>query len=250
MWVQLGNSLIALILGYLARYFWSFYHNKRRSAGQAAIFSGLVGPTKFVFPPREEVASAFLPRISIEDFMAINNIISAYIFAGLNPPSKVVDSRNLSETDKRQNNLILICSSKTNTATAEALRRLKDENSAKAQLIPDFEKEQKTGRIHIKWKSGIFPSETFDQKGPVYNDIAIIVKTRSPWAGQYKILVIAGIRGIGTWGAAEFLKKWWKPLYQKKVGKKTGDFAALVKVQYEDYDIKSVELLDLVDIDN
>jgi len=249
MWKELVSNLIALVIGYSLSYFWSLYHRKKRSAGQAAIFAGLAGPTKFVFPPREEVASSFLPRISIEDFMAINNIISAYILAGFDPPNKVLDSKHISDKDKRQNNLILICSSKTNTTTAEALKLLKEQNSSKTHLIPDFKNDPTTDQIQIRWKTGIFPSETFDQKGPDYTDIAIIMKSRSPWAGQHKILIIAGIRGIGTWGAAEFVKKWWKPLYEKKAGKKTGDFAALIQVQYENYDIKSAELLDLIDFD-
>lgn len=56
---------------------------------------------------------------------------------------------------------------------------------------------------------------------------------------------MAGIRGIGTWGAAECLKKWWKPIYSAKAStrsiggpSKAGDFAALVKVRYRNYDIK------------
>jgi hypothetical protein len=250
MWKELASNLIALVVGYLLNFLWMFYRRKRRSAGQSAIFAGLDGSTKFVFPPREEVASAFLPRISIEDFMAINNIISAYILAGFDPPNKVLDSKHVDDKDKRQNNLILICSSKTNATTAEAIRRLKESNPAKAHLIPDFINDLKTDRIQIRWKTGIFPSETFDQEGPLYTDIAIILKSRNPWAGQHKIMIVAGIRGIGTWGAAEFLKKWWKPLYEKKGEKKTGDFAALVKIEYENFDIKSAELLDLIDFNN
>ena len=122
-------------------------------------------------------------------------------------------------------------------------------------LIPSFEEEPQTGRLRIRWNKGVYPSESFQQSGPDYDDVAVIVKARSPWAGQRKVLIVAGIRGFGTWGAAEFLKKWWQPLYDhkghnKRSGStKAGDFAALVSVRYRDYDIKNVRLLSVVDLD-
>jgi len=252
--IFVGISMLAL--GFFAKVFLFKYKERKRASGQRAIFSRMEKPTKFVFPPRENIELAILPRMSTEDFLAINNIISAFILAGYKPPSKVVDSKNITKHDKQHNNLILICSSKSNKATKEALDLIRNNNPRLAHVIPVFESNPETGRIEIKFNHATYPSESFEQKGPELTDIAVIVKSQSPWAGQYKILVVAGIRGIGTWGAAEFLKKWWKPLYDRKRSShsrdmsKTGDFAAIVKVKYKEYDIKNVDLLNLVDLDD
>jgi hypothetical protein len=255
MLLGIASNLISALFGFLARHLWTRWRQRRRQAGQAAILSGLETSAKFVFPPREDVESAFLPRISTEDFMAINNLISAFLQAGLEPPRKVVDSRHLSDAEQRQFNLVVICSSKTNRVTEEALALLKKMNPHQADQIPEFVRDSHTGRTVIRCNNGIFPSESFDQQGPDYTDIAMIVKSRSPWAAQKKVLIVAGIRGFGTWGAAEFLKKSGRLLWHKKGASatartsKAGDFAALIKVKYRDCDIKETSLLHLVDLD-
>lgn len=249
MLLSILSNLISAVVGFLGKHLWTHWRQRRRRAGQAAILFGLDVSGKFVFPPRGDVESLFLPRVSTEDFMAINNLISAFLLAGLEPPKKVVDSLHLSDSEKRQHNLVVICSSKTNKVTAEVLRELKKMHAQRSELIPGFEVDPSSGNTFIRWNHGIYPSESFDQKGPDYTDVAMILKSRSPWAAQHKILVVAGIRGIGTWGAAEFLKKNSKVLFQRKAAPKDGDFAALLKVKYRECDIKEVSLLHLVDLD-
>jgi hypothetical protein len=97
--------------------------------------------------------------------------------------------------------------------------------------------------------------ESYGQPGPEYDDVAMIIKARNPWAGQRRILIVSGIRGFGTWGAAEFLKKHWQELHERKgrsrrLGtSKHGNFAALISVRYANYDIKNMSLLHVVDLD-
>jgi hypothetical protein len=102
-------------------------------------------------------------------------------------------------------------------------------------------------RIQIQWLGGVYGSKSYDQQiegSSRRDDTAMIVKVQSPWSPQHRILIVAGIRGIGTWGAAECMKKWWEELYHQKGSSKkrgttkSGDFAALVKVHYEGHDIK------------
>lgn len=244
-----------LAAGFAVRHYWAAYQKWKKVKGQGALLFGFPSTTKFVFPPRKDGVSTTLPRVSIEDFLAINNIISAFIFSDKRPPSKLIDSEHLSEKDKTDSSLILICSSKTNRITKEALSLLKKADPVRASLIPDFKEDTSNGRWHIEWNKGRYPSESYEQEGPEFTDIAMIVKAPSPWAAQHTVLIIAGIRGIGTWGAAEFMKKWWKPLYDRK-GKsrpgridKSGGFAALVEVQYKDSDIKGTRLLHLEDLE-
>lgn len=192
--------------------------------------------------------------MAIEDFLAINNTISSLILVGAQVDLKVRDSKHLTESEKKQANLILICSSKTNEITEEALNQLRDNMPHARDLIPSFERVG-NNQVFIRWNRGSYPSDSFTQQGPEFDDIAIIVKAQSPWAGQRKILIIAGIRGFGTWGAAECLKKWWQPIYAKKCSSrgrhcsKTGDFAALIGVKYRENDIKEAKLIHLVGLD-
>lgn len=244
-----------MTIGYFLKTGLTWFNEKKRTSGQSALLHGLDGPTKFVFPPREDTELAILPRISTEDFMAINNMISTFLLAKKNPPSKMVDSTNITKEDKRNNNLILICSSKTNPVTAEALKLLIENNSRIRDYIPMFNFDKGTQQTVIEWNHGKYVSNSFDQINGPLDDMAIILKANNPWASQFKILIIAGIRGIGTWGAAECFKKWWKQIYNKKGASrkegtsKTGNFIALVNIKYHEYDIKDGKLVDLKDLD-
>lgn len=266
-WAAIGA---AAVQGYRAFQHW------RNTKGHRAIFAGLEEPeeeeeegrsmgipspgsTLFVFPPRVADDSGLeqprmIPLMAIEDFLGINNIVSAYMKAGRRPPHRVRDSTHLSDEYRRICNLILMCSSRSNPVTAEALQLLRS-NPNLGDRIPVFERIPDTSEWTINWKGAIYRSPSYSQSGTSYQDVAMIVKVRSPWDAQRKILIVAGIRGIGTWGAAEYLKKWWIDLYEKKRKSrrhhtsKSGDFAALLKVEYGDQDIKRVELIHLEDLD-
>ena len=255
-WTGLITNGVWAALGAGGAYFWRRCHRWWKSRGHGALFAGLGEPTLFVFPPRPGPGK-LLPQTAIEDFLAINNIISAYIRIGMEPPHKMRDHHHFSpSSDGKNNNLILICSSKSNNITEQAINQLRGRNSRWADLIPYFESVPgKPDRIQIKWNQGTWESPSYEQTGPRLDDVAIIIKARNPWAEQHKILIVAGIRGIGTWGAAEKLKKWWEDIYEKKGSSrrrgtsKQGEFAAIVRIHYEDHDIKDATLIDMVDLD-
>ena len=195
--------------------------------------------------------------MAIEDFLAINNIISAHLLTERQPPGKVRDHDRLSDSERKSNNLILICSSQSNSVTKEAIKLLRERYSRLADLIPYFEEvPHRPSEVQMRWNKGVFPSKTYCQAGPRFDDMAVIVKARNPWAEQHKILIVAGIRGIGTWGAGEKLKKWWKDIYDSKDSsrsrrtEKQGDFAAIIGVHYEDHDIVAAPLCQLADLDH
>jgi hypothetical protein len=254
-WPGLVSNAVWAAIGAGLLYVWNWTKAWRRSRGHSAIFAGLSDPILFVFPPRPG-GDRLLPHMAVEDFLAINNIISAYLRIGRTPPSKVRDHSHLTEQDRKTNNLVLICSSKSNDITREALNLLRNRLH---DVIPYFEDVPgASSQIQIKWNGGTYTSDSYlqqERRDRKQEDLAVIVKAQNPWAAQHKILIVAGIRGIGTWGAAEFLKKWWQDLYYKKDASrargtsKTGDFVALVRVQYEDHDIKDASLIHLVDLD-
>ena len=253
--IELLISLLAMSIGYLLKSSITWWKEKKQTGGQSALLHGFEEPTKFVFPPREDTELSILPRISTEDFMAINNIISTFIMAKKDPPSKMLDSVNITKEDKSSNNLILICSSKTNDVTEEALRLLRDNYPRIGEYIPVFSVDKESNQTIIRWNHGKYVSNSFSQQNRPMDDVAIILKAKNPWASQFKILIVAGIRGIGTWGAAECLKKWWQPIYnekganKKEGSSKSGSFVAMVNIKYDAYDIKEAKLIDLKDLD-
>lgn len=258
LWVGILTGVISGAIGFGLRHAWGVFIKRRQTIGQCAIFSGLEGPTLFVLPPREtatDMRPPALPRTSMEDFLAVNNIIRAYLQIGWDPPAHTRHPDLLLEDDRSQNNLILLCASQRNAVTKEAIEKLRSSNSEFCHLIPIFEIDQSSKNREIRWNTGTFPSMSFNQKGPTYNDTAVIVKTQNPWAKDKKILIVAGIRGFGTWGAGDFLRKSLSELYDQKGnsrGKgisKTGNFVALVNVEYKNFDIKDVKLINIVDLD-
>src|SRR5687768_14680294 len=203
-WTGLITNGVWAALGAGGAYFWRQCHRRWKSRGHAALFAGLGKPTLFVFP-RRPGPGKLLPQTAIEDFLAINNIISAYIRIGEEPPDKMRDHTLFAAaSDGRHNNLILICSSKSNNITEQAINKLRSRNNRWADLIPYFESVPgQPGRIQIKWEEAgcTYESPSYDQPDGPLDDVAMIIKARNPWNEQHKILIIAGIRGIGTWGA-------------------------------------------------
>lgn len=273
-WIEILVGTGLTIGGAVLTQAWHWLKKRTQGRGQRALLNGLGEPLLFVFPGREDVPEAILPRISIEDFMAINNTISSLLMVGCDTKIRVRDAKRLTDKEKQNNNLILFCSSKTNTVTGEALDLLSERyrGQNRGHLVPKFVKNEQDGTTEIEMCEGTYKSPSFAQIRKLreedddndlpariakaeLDDVAAIVKARSPWSNDHKILILAGLRGFGTWGAGECLKKWWRPIYAKKGRdrkqdiRKEGDFAALIHVKYAGCDIKHAKLLQCVDLD-
>src|SRR5262245_53676351 len=124
-WMELVPHAIWAGIGGASVYTWNRLVERWRAFGHGALLSGMDGPTLFVFPPRSLQDNSLLPRMAIEDFLAINNIISACLLAGRSAPDKIRDMNSLSDYEKKHNNLILICSSKSNSVTKDVIEQLR-----------------------------------------------------------------------------------------------------------------------------
>lgn len=210
----------------------------------------------FVFPHREQIREAILPRTSTEDFLAMNNVISALINIGWNRKTGVRDTNHVSEADKRRN-LVIICSPKSNTFAKEFQDRVR-------KIVPDiffFRADEADAWTISNANDGYYRSKSFEQEreylnagilrhelpGQSFEDYAIVTKITNPMNHDMKILWIAGIRGIGTWGAGECIKKEWRQIYNKlPEGRKDCNFSALLRVYYNNIDIVSIKVLEVV----
>jgi len=209
-------------------------------------------PIIFVFPPRSsEKWKTILPWLSAEDSLAINNISRLLAKLEIKNEIRFSYSDKLNETDKRMN-VISICASRRNSFTESILNM---ENRIRPHFF-NFSGKDKDYLIKNKYMQFISNSytqiEKYDSNGTpvsaqVITDVAIISKFRNPLNAANKVLVLAGIRGIGTWGAAEMFRKNWQRIYKEKGEKKDGDFSAVVSVKYINGQIVETGLLELLD---
>jgi hypothetical protein len=187
-----------------------FYDKRQERRPLAQLLNFGPGELLFIFPHRNEVASSILPRTSTEDFLAINNFISALIHLDWKGKISVRDSAHISPVDRRQN-LVIICSPKSNEFTSEFQQMLKGSREPFIYFFEDDPKRPGTVRISSPFGE-VYSSKSFDQESDCLNrgvsrdqlaneqleDYAVITKVRNPWNNENIAILIAGIRGIGT----------------------------------------------------
>ncbi len=219
----------------------------------------------FVYPPRrDQVANpsrVILPRTATEDFLSINNMLSVLLKLKWNGLCAFKNSEDfLKNIENKKNDIVFICSPFSNPGCNEALIELEKKEGG----LPKFLIDDVTKRNYIRFHGNKYESTSYDvieecikngssPENAEMLDYAAIIKTSNPWEPDKRILILAGIRGVGTWGASEFIKKHWEKLYNKKRsdGKHTkrGNFAAIIKVLYKDCDLKEFSLEDFIDLD-
>ncbi len=211
----------------------------------------------FVFPHRELIKGPILPRTSTEDFIAMNNFISALLNAGWNRKTSVRDTHRMEQNDYKRN-LVIICSPKSNDMTLKYQKFLQqkglqayffEQNTTNdtwqiydKDEVPYISKSWKQERDYLA--SGVDPHDLPSKR---FEDWAIITKTSNPWNEKNKAVLVAGIRGIGTWGAAECVKKEWRQIYDKlPENDKDSDFSALLRVEYDNCDIVGLHVREVI----
>ncbi len=241
-------SILGALMGAWIQHSYDKRH-ERRPLAQLLNFGA--GELLFIFPHRGPVTQAILPRTSTEDFLAINNFISALIHLDWKGKISVRDFAHISPNDRKQN-LVIICSPKSNSFTEEFQQTLK--NSGKSFFYFFEDDPNKAGTVRILSPFGeVYISRSYKQEDDCLGrgvskdqlayeqleDYAIITKVQNPWNEENIAILIAGIRGIGTWGAAEFIKKRWRFIYdQLPADAKNEEFSALLRITYQEYDIK------------
>lgn len=258
--VGLAASISSVVLTVL----FQFAYKKYKQRGLRAILNFRNSEITFIYPPRTDcdadLSQVLLPRTATEDFLAMNNFQSALLSINWNGNTYFKSSCDF-QTIEKDKDLIFICSSNSNVGTGEVLGKLPQNYNCG---IPKFRLDTEKDRMYLRIGGARYDSTTYDVveecsisgKLPAEEemiDYGIILKATNPWDKNRKIMVLAGIRGIGTWGAAECLKKDWEELYQRKsakgTSKKTGDFIAVVKVVCNQSDLTDFEVEHFIDLD-
>lgn len=239
---------------------WLYRRLKQRN--QRALLSFQSNRIAFVYPPRRDTYSqpdrVILPRTATEDFLAINNVISALLKAGWEGELDMCAAKDFNDA-RRQGDAVLICSPVSNPATRSVLDLLFD----KYPQLPRFETDA-DGHSLIRAGARPFESQTYEvvaqcraagtePEEATMRDHGLLIKAPNPWNPQKLVFVLAGIRGIATWGIAECLKKDWQQIFRRKRRdgnhSASGPFAAVLEVTFEKCDLKPVKVVYMDDLD-
>ncbi|MGH9894591.1 MAG: hypothetical protein ACREA0_21955 [bacterium] len=103
--IELIPHAVWAVLGAVTAHAARKAHDWAQARGQRALLGGLAMDTLFVIPSHRGDSSSLLPQMATDDFLAVNNVISAFIKAGLDPPDVVRDAETLTSGDRARFNL-------------------------------------------------------------------------------------------------------------------------------------------------
>lgn len=192
-------------------------------------------------------------HVTFHDMLAVNYAERVLVLAGHADSSLSVQavsqqgkgSPRASVTDQ----MVLVCSPRANPLTREALDALAGSMPRLGIRFSGVGGSPERWQISIKGADYLSP--TYSQiptlresgqnpaNGPL-TDYALLGRFRNHWNPELNVLMIAGIRGIGTWGAARHLRDNAESL-KAKFGR--NEFLAVIEVKYQDYKIIETALV-------
>jgi hypothetical protein len=213
----------------------------------------------FVYPgraQREVDARAILPRMAGEDFKAVVAIYTALSLAGFDPSKIRMRSEGTFRSEGTLNegdpdlaeNLVLFCAPRRNELTGRILQDLTLNYQLPVEFADSTRWDPNGQEIHFQGVTITSPS--YEQEASLLageesdrvwahqlRDSGLLVKTSNPWNHRTntKVIAIAGIRGIGTWGAAEFISG--DSIAELQGEMSNSDFAGVVNIVYRNWQI-------------
>jgi hypothetical protein len=258
--------LIGLVLGLLAAIvgailgavFWDRWLQptiENKPLRQVLNFDSRVGML-FLFPTQKPLPGRFLRTVNLEDMRAVDYVNGGLLLAGVAQEQIRLKGAERWVPDDRENNLVVIGSPKRNQISHRVLAALREHHNVDWDFIQS-PGDPSRWELLFNGTSYISPShgqaKEARERGILepeiaLDDYALVSKlSRLPrFSPNTKILIIAGIRGIGTWGAAKYVRERAGEI-QKYVG--TSDFGAVLKITYDDWRIVEMEIERIVDLD-
>lgn len=194
--------------------------------------------------------------IASEDMLAFAAMEEALVTAGC-PPHQI-DTEIAEEVvigDTR--NLIVICSPKRNPITKAVLAEPSVSSMTTVEMfrvggVTGPETDGRPGRpLGERWAmrvgDRVMESPSYEQmvalqvqgkspmKGPL-DDYALLARFPSPWNPAASVIIVAGLRAFGTWGAARYLREHGAELLQQTEGR---DFAMILRIRTESFRVET-----------
>ena len=252
----LASTAIATVIALLAGYRLSILANirsapaaeKYKKSIEYAELSNLLDlkksnkPVIIVISHRQIDASrGWRPNFASEDVLAMRNIIEMLSTLGYKH-TRIMHPNNMTDEDKKHN-VISIGGPDSNSYTAATLPNVK--RPMTIQFKPELRSPE---HFHIRlgdnsrYHSATYDlADSADQLIAKTADMAILLRIKNPLNPSSTVIIMAGIRGIGTWGASDYLRKHQRALNQALLSDLGGapdrGFLAVVESHYEKYDI-------------
>jgi hypothetical protein len=245
------SAVFSALLGLIFGGIFGFYKQQWQWRHVRNIVNFGNGDVIFVLPHREHPPDSIVPRVAGEDVHAMMNVIYLVTRAGLPLKFKIRDTSNLSDEDKKRN-IVTIGGTEANEYTnwvlnkANVAVRFERDDSGKSFVLKRGATTTYTSPSHL------VPPEASTEVAR--EDVALLCKLRNPMnpSGDTIVVVVAGLRGIGTWAAADCLRKKYHEIYsRKRKGRhfsKSGDFIMVLSAAYEKFDIRDTRIIDFEDI--
>jgi hypothetical protein len=227
------SNLVAFILGYIANILASPHASRFRdwiNNGPIREVLKLGQDDVVVVVPLHKVEQGrSLPYVAVEDVYALRNIFALLTEMHIQP--KIRDPEHIE--DVLTKNIISIGGPKRNSFTKVVLSDVKN---------IEFVDDQTTGETQIRRGPGtrLVSGSYSTPQGQKSGDMALLLRKQNPKNESNVVIVIAGIRGIGTWGASDYLRKHSRALARRLEEKhKHIGFLADIEVEYENLDIRA-----------
>lgn len=172
-----------------------------------------------------------------EDVSAMSEV--GWVLHVASPSWAEIDLAPTPKEPDAHSNLVLIGGSRRNAMTRNVLEA--------SQLVRsvDFVRDDRGSSVFIDGEEFHVAATEGDETAQECRDFAIVAKLQNPFYADDRVLVVAGGRGFGTWGAAKFLRKEWRRLLALTAG---DPFVAVVEIHlvpekhHFDHDLKRVVL--------
>ena len=131
-----------------------------------------------------------------------------------------------------ERNLILICSPKSNDICRDVLFKTRERLVPRPRSQFGFKEAVRDEDWEIEFCEFSSPSPSFQEEregADELHDFALLAKLPNPYNDHAKVLIVAGIRAFGTWGAAKYLLEHSEELHESF---KDHNFATVLKVTY------------------
>jgi hypothetical protein len=250
--------LVTLVLGFLLGYVanvlsaprskWYLEWRTGRHLRTLLRFGG--GEVIIVIPHQLPSGTRRLPQMAIEDVLALRNVFDVLSDLGIKHP-KIRHPEILTEPDLKQN-IISIGGSNRNGFTGKIL-----ELPVNGDLLAFAKCPTEAAQVELRRGSSLtYTSPSYlgtkeDPRAPS-RDIAFILRRPNPKNDKCSVIVLAGIRGIGTWGASDHLRKQARKL-SARIAKNPGNavedgFLAVLDVEYENFDVVKTKVKDITTV--
>lgn len=199
-----------------------------------------------VLPTVPAIDAAHRRMIANEDMLALEACRDALQAWGCPPSQLSVELAEEMQTPV-QSNLVTICSPKRSAVTAEILahKRTRELFSCTFSRL-DEPQDDVIPRWAFTLDGDLFESPSYVQEsrliatgkdpwaGPL-DDNALLAKFPNPWDASLEVIVVAGCRAFGSWGAAEFLSTLSSRLEDGIYG---DHFAVVVPTRTENFEVE------------